>query len=70
MEKAQVLKLYYFSPIAAAKFGYVFAKNKRLEDVFYTAIVNQERDYCFPDKVLVGSFKDNELTVIEEISPN
>ena len=40
MEKAQVLKLYYFSPIAAAKFGYVFAKNKRLEDVFYTEISN------------------------------
>jgi len=69
MEKVKLTKLYYFSPIAAAHFGYTFAKNKKFEDVFFTAIVNNEQDYSFPDKVLVGKFKDNELTIIEEITP-
>lgn len=69
MEKAQVLKLYYFSPIAALEFGYIFAKNKKMESIYFTAIVNQEQDYGFSDKVLIGSFKDNEITIIEEISP-
>lgn len=67
MKKAQVAKLYYFSPLAAAKFGYMFAKNKKLEDIFFTAIVSHEKDYGYEDKVLVGSFKDNEITIIEEV---
>lgn len=67
MKKAQVAKLYYFSPLAASEFGYTFAKNKKLEDIFFTAIVSHEKDYGFPDKILVGSFKDNELTIIEQI---
>lgn len=69
MKKAQVEKLYYFSPLAAAKFGYTFAKNKKLEDIFFTAIVSHEKDYGFPDKILVGSFKDNELSIIEQVPP-
>ena len=54
-------------PLAAAKFGYMFAKNKKLEDIFFTAIVSHEKDYGYEDKVLVGSFKDNEITIIEEV---
>lgn len=67
MKKAQVAKLYYFSPLAASKFGYTFAKNKKFEDIFFTAIVSHEKDYGFPDKVLVGTFKDCDLTIIEQI---
>jgi hypothetical protein len=70
MEKVTITKLYYFSPVAAAHFGYTFAKNKKLEDVFFTAIVNNKKDYPFPDKVLVGKFRDNELTIIEEVKPD
>ena len=69
MKQVQVSKLYYFSPFAASKFGYIFAKNNKLEDVYFTAIVNNEQDYGFTDKVLIGCFKDNEITIIEEISP-
>lgn len=67
MKKAQVSKLYYFSPLAASQFGYTFAKNKKMEDIFFTAIVSHDKDYGFEDKVFLGSFKDNEIVIIEEV---
>ena len=53
--------------VALAKAELEYEKNKKLEDIFFTAIVSHEKDYGYEDKVLVGSFKDNEITIIEEV---